>query len=1763
MGAAITVTVSWTDDGGTAESLTSEATDPVENVNNNPSGSVTITGTATQGQTLTADTSDVSDPDGPATLTFSYQWKRGGADITGATAATYVPVQDDVGAAITVTVSWTDAFNTDESLTSAATAAVANINDAPTGEVTIDGTATQGETLTANTSGVADPDGLGSFSYQWARDGAVISGATGSTYVLTQDDVGAAITVTVSWTDVGNTAESLTSEATDAVANVNDAPTGAVTITGTATQGETLTANTSGIADADGLGTFAYQWKRNNVAITSATGATYVLTQADVDAAITVTVSWTDDGGQAESLTSAATAAVANINDAPTGAVTISGTATQGETLTANTSGIADPDGLGTFSYQWKRDGSDIGGATGSTYELVQADVGATITVTVSWTDDGNTEESLTSEATAAVTNENDAPSGSVTITGTATQGQTLTAVTDTIADPDGPATLTFSYQWKRGGADIPGATGSTYVLTQADVGAAITVTVSWTDGGNTVESLTSTATAEVGNINDEPTGTVTISGTATQGETLTANTSGIADADGLGTFSYQWKRDNVAITSATGATYVLTQADVGAAITVTVSWTDGGNTVESLTSAPTNAVANVNDEPTGSVTITGTARQGQTLTANTSGIADADGLGTFSYQWERDGAVISGATGSTYVLTQADVGAEIAVTVSWTDDGNTAESLTSEATDAVANVNDAPTGAVTITGTATQGETLTANTSGIADADGLGTFSYQWKRDGTNIPGATGATYVLVQADVGAAITVTVSWTDGGGAAESLTSDATAAVANVNDAPTGSVTITGTAAQGRTLRADTSGIADPDGPAALTFSYQWKRDGADITGATGATYMLTQADVGARITVTASWTDAGNTAESLTSTATTAVRNVNEAPTGAVTITGTATQGRTLTADTSDIADADGLGTFSYQWHRDGADITGATGATYMLTQADVGTRITVTASWTDAGNTAESLTSAPTAAVANVNDPPTGAVTITGTAMQGRTLTADTSGIADPDGPATLTFRYQWKRDGADITGATGATYALVQADVGARIAVTASWTDAGSTAESLTSTATAAVANVNDAPTGAVTITGTATQGETLTANTSTIADPDGPGTLTFSYQWKRDGTDIPGATGATYTLVEADVGTTITVTVSWTDAGATAESLTSDKTVAVMRADPPVTAVIGADPGTTPTVDGDEISATIGGTEVKLTLPAGHGVSTVTFSAPTSGLPAAPAGVSFGAGAYVGIELDATLMAAASVCLASPGGPPEILALYHLPDGGWEWATPDSRDGTPESFVCGETADFSTFVVGRLLPTALAVFPERDTIDEAAGKLAVRAMLDRPAPSGGVTVTLTAAGTATDDDYALPEAFTIAENETARTVDITIVDDDIDDDGETIELSATTDPAGFAVTGRTVTITDDDARGITTSPAELTVAEGDETGATYTVALASEPTAEVTVAIAGDDADVEVSPPSLVFTTDNWDRPRKVTVRAAPDEDTEDETAELTHTASGGDYDGETAAVAVTVIDNDGALLRQRLKGSERGRSPGTGARVRGKRGGGGGGPLRGGAPGRRGGERRRSGRSRGRALFRRRGLEGQRAGAGGRRSVLAPGAVGQVVRAAAGGQRRRRRRGRCHGLGRRRLAASVARRRRRGRVGRRRVRRASRRRRRSRSGSAGRRGGVAVRERGRLRRPERRGAGRGRARQPHDQRASLSRPDLRRRLAPVGDGGIRRGRDRDRRRGGGPADGRHEAGDRGGGRRRTPGIARRDDAEAEGRGADGVVEGRRQ
>ena len=382
----------------------------------------------------------------------------------------------------------------------------------------------------------------------------------------------------------------------------------------------------------------------------------------------------------------------------PTGAPIIRGTVEAGQTLTADTSGIADADGLtgATFSYQWvSYDGNadtDIPGATGSTYTLVPADEGKSFRVRVSFTDDAGFEESLTSALFGS-----EQPYG-LNASASASDG----AVVLTWQLPAGwPYSSTFQILRNRPelGETEPlvlvkylQAPGNTYTDTDVESGVLYVYRVKGMDPfGYTGEAseLVEIRAGESTPVENTPaTGAPAVSGAVQVGGTLTADTSDITDEDGLSgaVFAYQWLADDAEIQGATDSTHAVDAGEEGKTIRVRVSFTDDAGNEETLTSAATAAVAAAppsNSPATGAPTISGTAQVGETLTADTTGISDADGLDNadFDYQWLADDTAISGAISSTYTLVAADEGRAIKVEVSFTDDGGNDESVTSAAT--------------------------------------------------------------------------------------------------------------------------------------------------------------------------------------------------------------------------------------------------------------------------------------------------------------------------------------------------------------------------------------------------------------------------------------------------------------------------------------------------------------------------------------------------------------------------------------------------------------------------------------------------------------------------------------------------------------------------------------------------------------------------------------------------------------------------------------------------------------------------------------------------------------------------------------------------------------------------------------------------------------------------------------------------------------------------------------------------------------------------
>lgn len=254
---------------------------------------------------------------------------------------------------------------------------------------------------------------------------------------------------------------------------------------------------------------------------------------------------------------------------------------------------------------------------------------------------------------------------------------------------------------------------------------------------------------------------------------------------------------------------------------------------------------------------ITGTARVGETLTGD-----DGEWAGTpaptLTRQWFADGVEIDGATGGTYVPVAGDIGKEITLTVTATNPAGTV-SATSEPTAAVVAALAPPvnTTAPSITGTPTVGQVL-SSTVGTWTGNPTPTYTRQWRRGAANISGANGATYTLVEADIGQTITCAVTATNSEGS-DTAISNGVGPVAGIAPSFIDDPVLSGVPVVGETLTV-TNGTAD--GVPAPTFTRAWLRDGTEIAGATGATLILTEDDIDAHISVRVTATNSAGSDE-------------------------------------------------------------------------------------------------------------------------------------------------------------------------------------------------------------------------------------------------------------------------------------------------------------------------------------------------------------------------------------------------------------------------------------------------------------------------------------------------------------------------------------------------------------------------------------------------------------------------------------------------------------------------------------------------------------------------------------------------------------------------------------------------------------------------------------------------------------------------------------------------------------------------------------
>ena len=1039
-------------------------------------GSVKIVGDNRLNNMLTAVMSELT----PSDATLSYQWyyntsdsTTGGTKITGATEESYILTNSEVGKYIYVEVTAsasgyeTTTFKdiTDATENSNSTVQSDNTGNKSDGYVILtytrgyvaSGTATKSFTVADHHGGTLSAEELTSYGVSFTITGTTIkvSGLAGL-------EAGTLIRIRVTSSETDTYTEAYEDYYLGIGANFII---GRVSIDGENTVGQTLTANVSTITPTGC--TYTYQWYEIDypflslgTAISGATQSTYVPTEEQIGKFIYVIVKATKTNYYDAYFADITTAFENNTwrvsGTKIAGKVSVSGIPNVGEKLTAVTKGIT-PTGC-DFSYQWwtatsstATSGTNIYGATSSTYTLTSSQVGKYIGVTVTASKTNYTSKTFTSSVIGPVT-EATKETGYVTLSsnsGTVTAG--TASKTFTIASNHG-GTLTVTETTSTAAevaisgttvtiSNLGSLTAGTTVKVRVTCAATDTYTEAYADYTLTVEEAAVTIS-----------GSVSIDGTTEVGRVLTANTDSVTPTGC--TFTYQWYSSSYAYTSfgstisgVASKTYTIPSSMVGKYIYVKVTATKGSAS-KTFTSSVVGKVTEATKE-TGYVTLSensgsivyGTASKTFTIASSHGGTLTAAETTTNGVSTSMDGTTVT-ISGLDSLASGTTV--KVRVTCAATD------TYTEAYADYTLSVNTAAiTGSVSISGTNQVGSTLTVDTNSITPSDA--TLTYQWYStpdetlsDLKEIDGATSDTYVVDESLEGFYVYVIVTATK---------DNYTSATFNdiTDDSTNGSgVVIKVTKSAGYVNLSATTGTASY-GASSATF-YVTNHHGGTLTAtevtSTGATAKITTSMyMGTTVTISNISGLAGGTivkirvTSSETDTYTAASKDYTltiNYPTirGGVKITGTNTVGETLSADMTSLDPQDA--TLSYQWYYQTSPyayvrtaITGATNKTYVIDESLVGKYIyvIVTASKdnyvtttfkdiTDSTNNGSS-----TVIGADI----TGSVSISGVNEIGKTLTVISNII-----PSDCTLGYQWYSNttnsiegGTPIDGAINQSY------------------------------------------------------------------------------------------------------------------------------------------------------------------------------------------------------------------------------------------------------------------------------------------------------------------------------------------------------------------------------------------------------------------------------------------------------------------------------------------------------------------------------------------------------------------------------------------------------------------------------------------------------------------------------------------------------------------------------------------------------------------
>ncbi len=1077
--ATVTATLSTAAASATTVTLAASGTATGSGTDYNlSSSSITIAAGQTTGTaTVTAVQDTLDETNETVVLDISSVSGGGGATESGSQQVTVTITDDDPEPTLSIAdVSLTEGNSGSSAMTFTVSLSAASSKAVTVAYATADNTATAGSDYTAVSGTLTFNPGETSktFNVNIAGDSSPESDET--------------FTVTLSSPTNASLADSTASGTILNDESVNQAPvnTQAPIVSGTATVGNALSANTGSWTDADSDAlTYSYQWYRaddnsgtNLVLLSGAISASYNLTASDAHKYLRVLVTANDGRGGSQTATSAYTA-VTNSVPVNTTAPSISGTAAVGNALITSNGSWTDVDGDNrTFSYQWYRADDNSGtnlvllsGAISASYTLTASDAHKYLRVVVTANDGRGGSQTATSAYTA-VTNSVPVNTTAPSISGTAAVGNALTTSNGSWTDADGD-NRTFSYQWYRADDNngtnltlISGAISASYTLTSADSRKYLRVVVTANDGRGGSQTAVSAYAATT---NSAPVNATApnISGNATVGNPLTASNGSWTDADNdTQTYSYQWYRADdsngtnlVLISGAISASYTLTTMDAHKYLRVVVTANDGNNGTQSANSS---FIAVTNSLPQISGTAALSIAQGSAYSFIPSATdPDADDL-TFSIVNKPSWASFDPATGAlTGSPTNADVGTTAGIVISVSDGGLTAQLPAFNLT--VSNINDAPviSGAPAVTVAQGAAYSFIPTASDIDTGTTL-TFSIVNKPSWATFNTATGAlTGTPGNGDVGSTAAIVISVSDG-----ELTAQLPAfslAVSNVNDAPVISGTPAVTVAQG-TLYSFIPTASDIDAGTTLTFSIVNKPSWANFNTATGAlTGTPANSDVGSTAAIVISVSDGELTAQLPAFSL--AVSNINDAPVISGTPAVTVAQGAAYSfiPTVSDI-DVGTTLTFSIVNKPSWAIFNTATGTlTGTPTNGDVGSTAAIVISVSDGELTAQ--LPAFSLAVSNVNDAPVISGTPAVTVAQGAAYSFIPT-ASDIDSGTTLTFSIVNKPGWATFNTATGAlTGTPANADVGVTAGIVISVSDgefpAALPAFSLT------VTNVNDVP------------------------------------------------------------------------------------------------------------------------------------------------------------------------------------------------------------------------------------------------------------------------------------------------------------------------------------------------------------------------------------------------------------------------------------------------------------------------------------------------------------------------------------------------------------------------------------------------------------------------------------------------------------------------------------------------------------------------